>query len=407
MSIWGAFTNSSTAMQAQSTAMASISQNVANVNTTGYKKQDTGFQTLLSESTAQFDFFGVKTTQATRVDVGGPIVSTGMWADLSVNGQGLFVVNSEIDGSGDTLFTRSGDFREYAMDADGDGTQETYLVDDNGYFLMGWQVEADGGFNPQDDIDSLTALRFEKSTQLEGSATTRIAMTGNVPSEATRAEPMHMPCYDTAGAVQTLTLEWQPTDVQNQWTVTPMVSNGTVATQPMTVVFGEDGSFVSPDGTTGVEITWDDGTSSTIALDLGGLEQLSGPMQVDSIDNDGNEASWLMNARFDTGGVLSANYANGDSLSLYQVALADFTNVNGLDEMTGNAFANAAPAGTMTLFSASANGSTAIIPGTVEASNVDLADEFTRMITTQKAYSMNATVFKTADEMTRAAGDLK
>ncbi|MBF0375384.1 MAG: flagellar hook protein FlgE, partial [Alphaproteobacteria bacterium] len=132
-----------------------------------------------------------------------------------------------------------------------------------------------------------------------------------------------------------------------------------------------------------------------------------GGMQVDSIDGDGNEAAWMMNARFDSGGVLSANYANGESLSLYQVALADFTNLNGLDEMTGNAFASTAQAGTMSLFSATSSGKAAITPGTLEASNVDLADEFTRMITTQKAYSMNATVFKTTDEMTRAAGELK
>ncbi|MBF0333779.1 MAG: flagellar hook-basal body complex protein [Alphaproteobacteria bacterium] len=407
MSIWGAFTNSSSAMMAQSTAMGSISQNVANVNTTGYKKQDTAFHTMLSESTARFNFFGVDTSQTTRVDVGGPVVSTGMWADLSVNGRGMFVVNSEIDGSGDTLFTRSGDFREQALDANGDGASETYLVDDNGYFLMGWQVDPDGGIATPDDITSLQALRFEKAAQLEGTPTTRIAMTGNVPSEASRAEPMHLPCYDTAGNVRTLTLEWQPTDVQNQWTVTPMISDGTVANQPLTVIFGADGSFVSPDDATDVGITWSDGTTSTIALDLSGLEQLSGGMQVDSIDGDGNEAAWMMNARFDTGGVLSANYANGESLSLYQVALADFTNLNGLDEMTGNAFASTAQAGTMSLFSATSSGKAAIIPGTLEASNVDLADEFTRMITTQKAYSMNATVFKTTDEMTRAAGELK
>jgi len=116
MSLWGTFTNSVNAMNAQATSLSVISQNIANVNTTGYKGSDTQFQTMLSDVTQPASIFSVQATPRQLIDVQGVIAPSANANDLAINGKGFFMVNSAMDGSGSMAFTRDGAFNQAVAD---------------------------------------------------------------------------------------------------------------------------------------------------------------------------------------------------------------------------------------------------------------------------------------------------
>lgn len=201
MTIWGAFTNSIEAMQAQSDAMDVISQNIANVNTVGYKNSVDNFQTVLSTETANTDIFGVQVARQYNNDVQGTPISTGIWDNLAINGQGFFILNSAINGSGTTSYTRAGDFAEAVLPSSVTGagaltSQSTddaaYLTDGLGDYLMGWKA-TNGVASTSNSLSGLTAVNFTPGSILPGQATTAVTLQGSIPSNAanssTPAEP--------------------------------------------------------------------------------------------------------------------------------------------------------------------------------------------------------------------------
>lgn len=399
MSIWGAMTNSVQAMNSQSRALGNISQNIANVSTNGYKRTESLFATVLSESLGTTDIFSAKTNDRSLVDVQGTISQTQNWSDLSITGQGFFVVNTEADGSGDTFYTRDGGFDTYAADDD----DRTYLVDKNGYYLQGWEAGADGTVNGS---GALSTLSYDQAGTLDGSATTSLGFTGNVAAGSSEPAVLSAYVYDTSGNGTTLDMTWSPTGTQNQWTLSFAVGGGT-ATGGMTVDFDTSGNIGST-STASTTITWDDGSTSAITVDLSSMTQMHGTSAMESYVQNGYSSGSLNEVAVDANGEMIGSYSNGINRSLGKVALARYTSPNSLDERSGNVYADTVAAGTRSIVSLGETWeSSAIHDYSVETSNVDLADEFTRMVQTQKAYSSAAQVFQTADEMTKTAGGLK
>ena len=143
MPMYGLFTSPILGMLAQTSALGSISQNISNMNTGGYKAHDTKFSTVLASTYSNSrDIGGLTANTRNFIEQQGRIISSTSGMDLAISGKGLYVLNTEVDGSGDTLYTRDGGFEiksgDEATNGAGNIYNEGYVVDKNGYYLQGW-----------------------------------------------------------------------------------------------------------------------------------------------------------------------------------------------------------------------------------------------------------------------------
>ncbi|SEH37315.1 flagellar hook-basal body complex protein [Magnetospirillum fulvum] len=238
--------------------------------------------------------------------------------------------------------------------------------------------------------------------------------------------PLALTVYDQNYQARTVPVYFEK-EGNNQWnmrirsgsdfTVTAVGPNGNGDSVPVT--FDGSGKIVTPTEltfsvnwlTTGSTTITTPAGSNSITIDTSKMTQYVGtkPGKIDikSLDQDGYESGILDSASFNSKGELIGHFNNGRTRTLAMVPLATFTAADQLNPISGTVFERTANAGTMSIDEIAKQGSgNQFVSSAVEASNVDLSDEFTRMIVTQKAYSMNATVFKTADEMTTVARDL-
>jgi flagellar hook protein FlgE len=517
--LWGAFNNASSAMQAMSWDMGSISQNIANVNTTGYKRKETLFQTVMSESHAassgpsggRLNIFGVQTADRYHIEAQGVIAPSNHWSDLAINGSGFFLVSppgannaapttASTDDPTQVLYTRDGAF-SYKTGANG----ENYFITSAGHHLMGYMADETG------DIPAtgmLEAVYTTPTTVMEGRATTTANVNANIPSDAEVTPSVQSSVesiLDGNGAAQDVTLTWTRTDADSwtvaascpafatapaDWSVTmdawgnisdptntnpltvldwavanggPMArtvniassapnahiekisisvfddafeqrsvtlgferidsnqwymhvdggTNETVGASVASVLLNFDGAgqLVSPTDAVSAALSWTSGTdvsTATVDLDISSITQFNGDINIISIDQDGYGEGNLMSTGFNEMGLLTGHFTNGESRALFKLPVAQFVSENNLDPISGNLFRRTQAAGDLTVAGVENQvGQPRFVASSLEQSTVDIEDEFTKMIVTQKAYSTNATVFKTADEMTTVARDLK
>ena len=226
MSLWGAFSDSVDAIQAQANALAVISQNVGNVNTTGYKQTSDQFQTVLSESNSVTNIFGVQGVYTHQNDVQGNFQSTGIWDNLAVNGPGFFVLNSATDGTGTTVFSRAGDFAEAVVGSD---SQDAYLTDGRGNYLMGY---AAGSVPTSNSTNGLTAVKIALGSTLPGKATSAIAIQGSLPSNSAVSTPLIAAAQELqtvlTGTNAAATPGFNPSTTQVYQTGTLQIQTGTL-----------------------------------------------------------------------------------------------------------------------------------------------------------------------------------
>lgn len=409
MSILGTLFNSSQAMITHSHALDTTSQNIANVNTTAYKRVETNFKDLMMATHPRWDSFSVDAVDRRLVDQAGFLEETGRSRDLALVGEGFFIVSDGF-GSDDILFTRDGNFRGVARDSvTNPGTEDVHLTTTGGQFLLGWQANADGSFTTADSLANLVPVRVNTDSIIDAQPTTTVSIGANIPADSTlESERVSTPVFDQSGTSQTMSLLWTKTG-SNQWDLNLSVTDGSIAS-PATavpVVFQSNGDILGPTSTE-VVVDWLDGSQSTIDLDFSETTQYAGPNTIYRLDQDGSAAAPLVRTFVDGDGIIYGSYSNGVVLPQYKLAIADFQVPNELEALSGNIFARTEAAGGMTVMDLEAQGvRTSIEEGFLEASNVDLADEFTRMLTTQKAYSSAATVFRTGDQMMQEAANLK
>jgi flagellar hook protein FlgE len=246
MALYGAFTNSMQALMTQSHAMSLIGQNVANVNTTGYKKVEDQFKTQLSESThlgttaesnsyGYTNIFGVKPATRQMVDVQGNVLSTGQTYDLAINGQGFFILSDtlEYSSTSQTMFTRAGSFMSIVPDTSAAASfnnsststgNVAYLGSQSGYYVMGWPADpTSGNITTSTSLSGMEALRTDLFTSY-GRATSELTIIANVDSRATDTQAISVPVYKstTSGSnttydAHTVTMNWYPGTSENQW----------------------------------------------------------------------------------------------------------------------------------------------------------------------------------------------
>ncbi len=438
MSLFGSLFSGVSGINAQSQSMSMISDNISNVSTTAYKGASADFSTLVTgaASTGRYSPGGV--LGATNYDITrqGLIEASTSPTDIAIVGEGFFVVSDLEDNTGDQLYTRAGSFK-----ADFLGN----LRNSAGFYLQGWAL------NQNDEIADVNQLETVNIRLINGiaTATSRIEMGANLDS----TEPAHTGAYaagdmadyfqtngasgvqpdftrsvqvfDSLGSARNINLSFLKNPTTLTWDVEVYADlnevevgdhpDGLLASGQ--VSFGGDGTLASnsvipvyPAAVPGqpIGINWLDTNGagdSSIELDLGnigeanGLSQFASSYNVIFTNQNGADVGQLDGVSVDEDGYVNASFSNGESQQLYKLPVATFFNPLALSPQTGNVYAETNFSGTFNLHEAGLGGSGTISPGSLEAANVDLADEFTKMIVTQRAYSANARVISTTDEM--------
>jgi flagellar hook protein FlgE len=412
MSVFAALFSSSRAMMTQSHVMERISGNVSNMNTVGYKSFDAHLREAVNHVTPLGKHMSVGSVDVRHAEKQGVMLTTGRNLDLGINGSGFFITNPEFSGSGEQAYTRNGSFGS-KLGEDGNA----YLAALNGNYVLGWEAAEDGTISTSGEpgpiqIDSVEAL--------DGLATTEALFAGNVDPSSTRSHNFAVsiwsnPDEEGENALHSLVMTWTPDPVnKNTWTVSYSTSgpdgvNRPSTAAPTTVNFDGKGQITSPLDEQTVDVTYDDGTTGSVSLDLSKMTQFAGTGFTENFREINGYAQGRVSDRmFDAFGRLNVFYSNGESRVTHQLALADFPAPQNLDDIGDTMFTYNQQAGEMTIFGIdNVFERTALVPGALEQSTVDLATEFSRMIMTQKAYSCSATVFRSTDEMIRTASDLK
>jgi flagellar hook protein FlgE len=448
MSINSALLAGVSGLVANSSALAAISDNIANVNTTAYKRNQVDFATMVTSQAVKGEYSagGVQGASKQFVSQQGLIQSDASSTSLAIAGDGFFVVSTKAAGltaSDPREFTRAGAF---TPDANG------YLVNDAGLYLQGWPVQADGTFatDPSDlskigpiNVKNLGAAVQQTSTlgiNANLDQTTPVSVAAATYNKSTKsmaayaatgtgtppdAPPMELSVVDSMGGTHKFALAFEKTSTPNTWNAeiyavpasdVNSVPNGQIAAGVLK--FNTDGSidlanstlFGAAGATPQINLAASGGTAPAwaaglgiaaqpLSIDLSQFTQLASPTTVNSVTSDGAGVGNIVGVQVGTDGVVSALFDNSQVRKIAQVAIATFPNADGLQAVNGNAYTATLPAGQMTLKAAGTGGAGQISPSSLEASTVDLSTEFTGLITTQKAYSASSKIITTADTM--------
>lgn len=429
MSIYTALRAGVSGLTANSSALAVISDNIANVNTVGYKRSGVDFSALVNaqNSSTTYNAGGVLPLTRQQISLQGSLEQSRSPTDLAVSGDGFFIVSTnsqQLSNGGSVLFTRAGSF---TIDASG------YMVNAQGLFLQGWPVNSDGSV-----VSSPTSLSAIEPVNIAGvgglaEPTGKVGINANLTSgqaDYANAQGAYDPgdlatgtitphfessleVYDSLGAPRSVAFGFLKTG-PNTWAVeayarpntniTGGAANGGLLASG-TLTFNTDGTVANVTGTIGSAFTipWATSTGAAaqpVTLDLKtGMTQFANSYGVTSVTADGVPPGDLVGLVLEGDGMLTAQFSNGRARALYQIPLATFLNPNGLKADQGGAFRTTLDSGLYNINSSNAGGAGKIVSGSLEASNVDLASEFTSLITTQRAYSASSRIITTADQM--------
>ncbi len=421
---------------ANATKLATISDNIANSNTYGYKRAMADFDSFVitqSSSSGTYSAGGVRASTTRLIEERGPIVSTSNAMDIAIAGRGMLPVTTSTSvstGSAQPLMmTTTGSFH---TDADG------ILRTKSGLVLLGVPANADGSIDtyPRDTMAGLEPVRIN-SNQTAGDPTTQMNLGVNLPATntavglAVQPEVASVEYFGNLGTSETLDITFTPTiltppatGLSNTWTmeITDSAQAG-ASIGNYTLVFDDSqangGTLASVtvnsggayDGATGtLSLTVDGGPLSVTIGQLGdtnGLTQLSDSFAPTSITKDGSPVGNLTSVEIDEGGYINATYDTGFIRRLYQVPLVDVPSPNNLIAMNNQAYQVSPDSGSFFLWDAG-DGPTGAVSGYArEGSTTDVAGELTALIQTQRAYSSNAKVIQTVDEMLQETTNIK
>lgn len=410
-----------TGLKSHQSKMDVIANNIANINTIGFKRSSLtfteSFNQSLGSATAASDSTGRGGQNGSQIGLGvnvgsistimtqGAAQTTSNGNDLMINGDGFFIVS---DANG-YYFTRAGAFE---VDATGN------IVAGGGYKLCGWQAQDDPD-NPgsqkivQDVVSPLNIYDGDKQFAA-ASATTSITVDGNLNLATNPEQIMTFSFYDSVGNsyMATGTLKFND---DNKWELEfkeDVVVNGSQTIQmdlnakDLELEF-QDGLIKA--GTTSsitIEPEWKgvdnpyNSTFETITIDFSQVTQFSSTVTVSSTTVNGNTAGTMTGYSIDSNGIITGTYSNGETKLLGQIVLANFPNPSGLESVGGNLFAVTQNSGDFDLIGveAGALGST-LMSGVLEMSNVDISYEFTEMITTQRGFQASSKLISVGDEM--------
>ena len=432
MSLTSALQTGVSGLGANSTAVGGISENIANANTVGYKRSFSQMVTTTASQGTDKGVLSVIAEEMLTVYSAGGLIATNSSTDLAVSGTGFFVVSESPNepNQANYYLTRAGSF---LPDADGN------LVNAAGYYLSGFPYDGDGVLQSIDrsSFASMQTVNIGAIT-LAADGTSTIDASGNVPSQATGSATPGAPFVTSSefftplGQIERLNLSWQPSSTRNQWTVS-IADSDSNALGSFDVTFSDSGStagapsaysnatnlatapaaFAMDTATGNVTLTLNNGTTpQTINMSFGEIGSFSGMTQFSgdfsqSYDRDGSSLGELVRTEFDDAGTIYGVFDNGNRRPLYEVPLGVVDNPNGLGERAGNAYQTTVNSGSFQALTATGGRVGVINSGALESSNVDIAQEMTDLIRFQRAFSTNASVVTTVDEMMEETTRLK
>nr|WP_294864718.1 flagellar hook protein FlgE [uncultured Pseudogulbenkiania sp.] len=410
-------------LAAASKQLEVVGNNVANASTNGFKRSRSEFadmygSSLYGVSNAQAGI-GVRTAEVSQLFDQGNINSTGNNLDLAISGKGFFVLKSPSAASSQDAYSRNGAFQ---VDANG------YLVNGDGYKLQGYAA--------QNGVIQYTAtpvdLQFQTSL-ISPTATSNVDLGVNLNSSATVISPTptvdptdtstynsatSVKVYDSLGNTHDLGfyfVKGTPTAAGTDWTVNLYV-DGTAVTSPagpQTLSFDTNGVLTSGGVLSNIQYTATTPNGSTTPMtiatvDLSKSTQFNSSFGVNSLSADGNAPGTLTSTNINNQGIIEATYSNGKTLAIGQVALANFTNVQGLQSMGGNLWKDVASStGGAKVGAPMSSDLGEIQSQALEQSNVDLNSELVDMIVAQRFYQANAQSIKTEDTILQTLINLR
>ncbi len=400
----GNFTTSVLGMTANSHAIEQIGKNVANMTTTGYKAIDTQFKSFVDDENFPVMANGVQTVDRQFMGVTGNILPSQNNLHVAINNPvGMFMATYDVAGNEEPYFTRAGDF--VPIEA-AEGQDQYYLGTASGLYVQGFMANDDGTYS-----DDLSAIMVTPPSEIEGTPTTHFDIGMNLPASGSISENIGVSVYDSNIDQHLVSVYFDKTDVANQWTLNFRSDELTVvspALDEQSVTFSLDGDLLTPTEPVTLQVEYPTGETADITFDMSGLTQFAGVKNINYIEQDGVSNGNIVTSAFNENGEYIARYSNGMTVSMAKLAIVDFPASQNLEAVSGNLFQYRSDAGDMRVLNAPGEATDLSLKvQSLEMSNVNLEDQFSKMITVQNAYSSNSQAFQTQDEMVEAVIDLK
>ncbi|MEL6827489.1 MAG: flagellar hook-basal body complex protein [Pseudomonadota bacterium] len=433
MSITSSLNAAVMGLNANSARLSTISDNIANSETNGYKRVDVEFSNMVVEQrNSAYSAGGVSVDTFKDVSAVGSLISTGNATDIAVAGRGLVPVTTEQGVSQGATDRPLQLLPTGSFTADQNGNLRTQ----SGLFLLGWPADGNGDIG---NVSRNSGANLEPvniaTSQFTASPTANIDIGINLPAGATEAGAttgafaMSIEYFDNLGRPQTMRMEFTPqvpaTGASNTWSVQMFDDAGdpTVSLGQLDIVFndtttagGRINSVVASNGA-----TYDATTGRfNIALahgpvdvfigrpgELEGMTQLAAPFSPTSVTKDGAPIGDLQSVEIDSSGNLQAIYNTGFRRTLYQIPVGDVPNLDGLEALDAQAYAISGESGSLYLWDAGTGPVGAVSGFALMESTTDIAAELVDLIETQRAYSSSAKIVQTVDEMLQETTNLK
>lgn len=389
-------------LRAHQTMLDVTGNNIANVNTAGFKSSQVQFQDTLSQvlNNAGAAQPGIGGTNPAQVGLGVKVAGvttnfqqgasqlTNRQTDMMISGDGFFVVNK----GGEQLYSRAGAF---SFDALGQ------LVTPDGGLVQGWAADGTGNI----DLNSpLTALRLPVSTLMGAEASASATYEGNLPFDAPVGTVLNrqIDVFDGKGAPHSLNLGF--TRTATGWNIAGTIA-GTTSTSSGSISFNTDGSLntltfpaFTADAAVGMP---------AMTVDLTSLTGFAGLETVAAANQDGRAAGGLQSFAINSDGTLLGSFSNGLKQAIGRVALGNFGNPSGLEKSGSSLYRPTVNSGDAQVGAAGSGGRGVLSGGSLEMSNVDLSAEFTNLIVAQRGFQANSRVITTSDEVLQELVNLK
>ncbi len=404
-------------MNAQANRLSTVADNVANVNTTGYKSSSCEFSTLLlSDSDIGYECGSVLTNVRHHVSTQGGLTSTSSFTDLAISGNGFFLV---ADRDGTPFLTRAGSFVP-----DGDGE----LVNAAGFTLLGYRNGPGDTGVIVNGFANLTPVNISNMA-LTATPSTQGSLRANLPSQAAELPIGDLPSansassqytaksslivYDSLGAEVRLDIFYSKVG-ESSWEVAVFdgrtadaggsfpYSTGPLVTE--TLNFDTDGKFAAGQPS---QLTFQVPGGSELTLDLGGTTQLATNYSILSASSNGSPAGRPEKMEFAKDGYAYAVYKSGNRIPVYRIPLGQVASPEGLNPLPGNVYSASNDSGAVSIGFSRSDGLGELISSALEQSTVDLAGELTTMIDAQRSYTANSKVFQTGSELMDVLVNLK
>ncbi|MFZ0498424.1 MAG: flagellar hook protein FlgE [Steroidobacteraceae bacterium] len=393
-------------VDAANTDLNVVSNNIANVDTTGFKESETEFADVYAQTqqgvAATATGNGVAVSDVAQQFAQGNITTTSNNLDLALSGNGFFILSN----NGGISYTRNGAFQ---VNSSGN------LVDSTGDLVQGYAPLSTGGFNTG-QLSNMQLTTAESQPQATTSATINLNLPSNAtaPTDATFSptdadsytDSTSLTVYDSLGAAHTAQLYFikgPASGPANTWSAQLYVDGTAVgAAQPLS--FSNSGVLTTP---ANGELAFDGYTPATGAATMNMTFNFSGSTQygdsfgVNSVQPNGYTTGSLVGINISSSGVVQANFTNGQSTTLGQLALANFADPQGLQQIGNTQWQQSFASGAPVQGVAGGAGFGTIQSGALEDSNVDITSQLVDMITAQRAFQANAQMISTEDQLTQ------